>query len=111
MADRPTVGQVARRVGREALWAPIAVVVLHWAAGGLLGHEPYVDPVMHFLGGAAAAFFRSLASIRIAAGKYCSEDRKEILRMCRVLDRVEVWYEELFSVQLFPMAGTASGWT
>ena len=61
--------------------------------------------------GTAVAFFRSLVSIRIAAGKYRSEGRKELLRMCRVLDRVKVLYEELFSTDLFPMAGTASGWT
>jgi len=45
------------RASREAAWAPIAVVILHSLAGKLFGHEPYVDPVMHFLGGFAIAFF------------------------------------------------------
>jgi hypothetical protein len=45
------------RLLREAAWAPIGVVVLHAIAGALLGHEPYVDPVMHFLGGVAMAYF------------------------------------------------------
>lgn len=45
------------RIGREAAWAPIAVVVVHWLVGGWLGHEPVVDPIMHFAGGMAAAFF------------------------------------------------------
>ena len=49
--------QVLCRIGREAMWAPLAVVIVHWLAGGWLGHEPFVDPVMHFLGGMAAAFF------------------------------------------------------
>ena len=48
---------LAQRLAREAAWAPIAVVVLHAIAGALFGHEPYVDPVSHFLGGAAMAFF------------------------------------------------------
>lgn len=45
------------RISREAAWAPIAVVILHSLAGKLFGHEPYVDPVMHFLGGVAITFF------------------------------------------------------
>jgi len=45
------------RVAREAAWAPLAVLVGHSVLGGLLGHEPYVDQVTHFLGGLAAAFF------------------------------------------------------
>lgn len=45
------------RLAREAAWAPAAVLVLHAMGGALFGHEPYVDPVMHLLGGAAAAFF------------------------------------------------------
>jgi hypothetical protein len=33
------------------------VVVLHSTGGHFIGHEPYLDPVMHFLGGVAVAFF------------------------------------------------------
>jgi hypothetical protein len=40
-----------------AIWAPITVLVLHSILGGMFGHEPYVDPVIHFLGGVAAALF------------------------------------------------------
>ncbi len=47
------LGQVARR----AAWAPLTVIVLHSVAGHYFGHEPYVDPVMHFMGGVAAAYF------------------------------------------------------
>lgn len=50
----------------RASCAPIAVLVLHAIAGALLGHEPYVDPVAHLLGGAAAAFFfRSVCSASV----------------------------------------------
>ena len=54
------------RIAREAAWAPLAVVILHHVLGGWLGHEPVVDPVMHFSVGAAAAFFfsRSAACAR-----------------------------------------------
>jgi hypothetical protein len=57
MEDRSSLISVLVRIAREALWAPVAVVVVHWVAGRQWGHEPYVDPVMHFMGGAAVAFF------------------------------------------------------
>jgi hypothetical protein len=47
-------------VGRTVLgagWAPITVLVLHSVLGRAFGHEPFVDPVIHFSGGVAAAFF------------------------------------------------------
>jgi len=40
----------------KALWAPALVFVLHREVAKWLGHEPYVDPVMHFCGGFAIAF-------------------------------------------------------
>jgi hypothetical protein len=42
---------------RKASWAPLAVLLGHAIAGKVFGHEPYVDPVMHFFGGAAIAYF------------------------------------------------------
>ena len=57
MSDTSPLADLIIRVGRRALWAPLAVIVLHILAGGCLGHDPSVDPVMHFLGGTAAAFF------------------------------------------------------
>ena len=45
------------RVAREVSWAPLTIIILHAIAGKVFGHEPYVDPVMHFLGGVAVAFF------------------------------------------------------
>jgi hypothetical protein len=44
-------------IGTKAAWAPVLVFVLHQRAANWLGHEPYVDPVMHFAGGMAIAFF------------------------------------------------------
>src|SRR6266571_3295445 len=57
MGDSVSIGRVIICAGREAAWAPISVLVLHSVGGALFGHEPYVDPAMHFLGGVAAAFF------------------------------------------------------
>ena len=56
--------RLIRGVVRRAIWAPIAVLVLHEALGRWIGHEPYVDPIMHFAGGAAAAFFFRYAGSR-----------------------------------------------
>jgi hypothetical protein len=54
---------LTRRQLLQASWAPVAVLVLHAIAGKLFGHEPYVDPASHLLGGAAAAyFFRSVCA-------------------------------------------------
>ena len=45
------------RIVRKAAWAPLSVLVIHEITARLYGHEPYVDPVMHFGGGLAAALF------------------------------------------------------
>ncbi len=45
-------------------WAPLAVLILHELAGSHFGHEPYVDPVAHFSGGVAIAFFVRSACAR-----------------------------------------------
>ena len=50
------------RLARDAAWAPVSVLILHEVAARSFGHEPYVDPVMHVLGGMAAAFFLRYAS-------------------------------------------------
>jgi hypothetical protein len=42
---------------RKAAWAPAAVLVAHELGARAFGHEPLVDPVMHFLGGSAIAYF------------------------------------------------------
>jgi hypothetical protein len=49
----PTPWPVVWRAG----WPALAVIVLHAVAGRAFGHEPVVDPVSHFLGGVAAAYF------------------------------------------------------
>src|SRR5262245_21105424 len=55
------------RILREAAWAPAIVLVFHTIAGHFFGHEPVVDPISHFTGGMAAAFFFRRAA-QIASG-------------------------------------------
>jgi acyl dehydratase len=65
------------RVCREAVWAPVAVLLIHAVAGKLFGHEPYVDPVMHFSGGLAMAFFFQ-RTCSIASGLFGKPSRLAI---------------------------------
>ena len=57
MNDAESLSNVLIQIIKQALWAPLAVFIVHSMAGDILGHEPYVDPVAHFLGGMAIAFF------------------------------------------------------
>lgn len=45
------------RVLRQAAWAPLTVLLVHAVAASLLGHPRNLDPLMHFAGGAAVAYF------------------------------------------------------
>lgn len=45
------------RIVRDAGWPGLVVLAAHGILGEVFGHEPYVDPFMHFLGGGAAAYF------------------------------------------------------
>jgi hypothetical protein len=57
MTNTNSITNIAVQIGTKALWAPALVFILHSLLANKLGHEPYVDPVMHFCGGAAIAFF------------------------------------------------------
>ena len=57
MNNANSITNIAAQISMKALWAPVLVFILHHLVAGWLGHEPYVDPVMHFCGGAAIAFF------------------------------------------------------
>lgn len=50
---REQIWQILRSTG----WAPLLVLILHVVLAELFGHEPIVDPFMHFAGGIAAAYF------------------------------------------------------
>ena len=45
------------QISIKAAWAPLAVYILHGLAAKQWGHEPYVDPIIHFSAGIAIAFF------------------------------------------------------
>ena len=53
MPKRPGFFQHLWRLG----WAPVGVLVLHFVLAALFGHRRELDPVFHFLGGAAGAYF------------------------------------------------------
>ena len=57
MNNAPSFLTVVVQVAKKAMWAPIAVFAAHYLGTEWLNHEPYLDPVIHFAGGAAMAFF------------------------------------------------------
>ena len=57
MSDPETVPRSIVRLLRQAAWAPIGVIGGHEVAARCFGHEPIVDPIMHFTGGVAVAYF------------------------------------------------------
>jgi hypothetical protein len=61
LEEEPTLGEGLLHAARRALWAPIAVVVLHSVLGAIFGHEPYVDPAIQLCGGVAVAYFLYVA--------------------------------------------------
>jgi len=63
LSGRPVSREFIFQLCRQVLWAPMGVMIVHGVAGQMFGHEPYVDPIMHFSGGLAAAFFFSRACL------------------------------------------------
>lgn len=57
----------------------------------------------------STVLFRALAEVRIRAGKYCSEARKQALAKCWRLSLIARVYRRLFGVSIFPEFGTHSG--
>lgn len=55
--------QLVIQLLKQTAWAPIGVVFLHEICGELFGREPYVDPAVHFLGGAAITYFLRTAAV------------------------------------------------
>jgi hypothetical protein len=52
----PSLRSALTEIVRRAAWAPLAVLVVH-AAAAWLGWRREADNLVHFLGGAAAAYF------------------------------------------------------
>jgi hypothetical protein len=67
-------------ISRMAAWAPLFVLIGHSIFARIFGHEPYVDPVMHFSGGVAAAYFlRKLSALGPEALGVLTEDARDLL--------------------------------
>lgn len=65
MDSEPTLGEGLMLAVRRALWAPVAVVVLHSVLAKIFGHEPYVDPAIQLAGGVAIAYFLHQACVAL----------------------------------------------
>ncbi len=57
----------------------------------------------------STVLFRALAGVRIRAGKYRSEARKQVLAKCWRLCLIADVYQQLFGLSIFPEFGTRSG--
>lgn len=51
---------------KRAVWAPIAVVVVHTLLAEIFGHEPYVDPAIQLCGGVAVAYLLHEACVTLS---------------------------------------------
>lgn len=51
---------------KRAVWAPIAVVVMHTLLAQIFGHEPYVDPAIQLCGGVAVAYLLHEACVTLS---------------------------------------------
>jgi hypothetical protein len=72
--------EIFLRISRVASWAPLSVLIGHSVFARIFGHEPYVDPVIHFSGGAAAAyFFRKVSALTPEALGALTEDARDLL--------------------------------
>jgi hypothetical protein len=101
---------VVVQIAKEALWAPFAVFAAHRLVTERLDHEPYVDPVMHFAGGAAMAFlfWRSIAGWERCRGGIVVA--KPVLLAFGLALLVGVAWE-LMEYLLFVYRGTTHWWT
>jgi hypothetical protein len=96
-------------VAATALWAPLLVVVLHSLLTRWLDHEPYVDPFMHFAGGAAAAyFFWQIAHFCSPGFAALSGVRAALIIISLACVAAVAW--ELMEYLLFVSRGTTKWW-
>jgi hypothetical protein len=75
MSKGANLSTVLGQVAKKALWAPPTVFAVHYLVTEWLDHEPYVDPVMHFVGGAAMAllFYYSITGWQRYRGRLAVE--------------------------------------
>ena len=100
----------AGQVAKEAIWAPVAVYIVHHFLGERFGHEPYIDPVMHFAGGAAVAFlfWRSITIWQRQRGDFAAA--KPVLLVFGLAVLVAMAWE-LMEYLIFVYNGTTKWWT
>ena len=94
-----------RRLLVKAAWAPAAIVIAHASYVGLFGHDPRLDPVMHFLGGVAGAYFATHA-ILIGRTWFGEPSRagRALMAVCITASAALCWEFAEFAVgELFKM--------
>ena len=101
---------VAGQVVKEAAWAPASVYAAHHLVTEWLDHEPYVDPVMHFAGGAAVAFlfWRSITIWQRQRGDFAAA--KPVLLVFGLAVLVAMAWE-LMEYLIFFYNGTTKWWS
>jgi hypothetical protein len=93
-----------------ALLALLTVYLLHGFMTLWLDHEPYVDPVIHFAGGAAAAyFFWRIAEWHRPGFSDFSQARSALIIISLAIAAAVTW--ELMEYLLFAYRGTTKWWT
>jgi hypothetical protein len=66
MTTEPSVKEGVLLALKRAVWAPLAVVVLHAILAAIFGHEPYVDPAIQLCGGVAVAYLLHEACVTLS---------------------------------------------
>lgn len=107
--NEPNILIMVTRIAKEATWAPIAVYAAHKLAAEWIDHEPYLDPVIHFAGGAAIAlfFFNLIASWQRCSGRKAVA-KPELLAFGLAVFVAVAW--ELMEYCLLVNANWARGW-
>jgi hypothetical protein len=94
--------EIFLRISRVAAWAPLSVLIGHSIFARVFGHEPYVDPVMHFSGGVAAAyFFRKVGELAPEALGALTEDARDLLSFGLTCSIALFWEIAEFSSDTF----------
>ena len=90
----------------RAAWAPLAVVLGHAAVVLIFGHQRNLDPALHFLGGAAGAYFAVHAiDLGSAWFGHPSPGARSLIAFCLTATAALLWEFEEFA------AGEISGYT
>ena len=82
----------------RAAWAPLAVLIGHAAIVLVFGHQRALDPALHFLGGAAGAYFATHAIVLASAWfGHPSPGARSMIAFCLTATAALFWEFEEFA--------------